>query len=73
MSGPRSPRPCSTAKQRGMQGENPWGREADLREILDEQELFGHVSRTVKTFFVAIGLGRRKACVRLLDLGHVAM
>ena len=44
-----------------------------LGEILDHQELFGHVSRTVKTSFVAIACGRREACVRLPDLGHVAM
>ena len=43
-----------------------------FREILDDQELFGHVSRSVKTF-MAIARGRKKACVRLLDLGHVAM
>ena len=57
-----------------MEDENPlWGGGANFREIVDHQELFGHVSRTVKTFFIAIAFGTREACVRLLDFGHVAM
>ena len=41
--------------------------------ILDDREALSHVSRAVKTLFIAIASGRRETGVRLPDLGHVAM